>query len=147
MATSYWGVEHGETVSKADQPKPYTPHRGFRAQGLAYTDKSARRRTTMSSLKNAYSKDSAKTMGSWGAKGAGGGAALGAAASLASRGRLNARNTALGGGLVGGEVGLLAGAGKASFNAQRKTVGQAMSRGDITRQPKSNIKWNGMKRS
>jgi hypothetical protein len=132
---SYWGIDHGDEISKAKgdvDGKPYTPWRGFRAQGLAYESKGARARTGKAQAKHYYSRKAAKPLAGGTAAGAGAGAAVGA---LATRSAGGAKS----GAVLGGAAGLYGGAMHHSNNSARHAVNTGLARGDIVRRPSNEI--------
>lgn len=141
MAQSYWGVEHGDSISKSD--KEYTPWKSMKRQGLAFRDRDAAVSVGQASAKNYFSRDSAKT----GARHVGTGAAVGAGAgALLSRGH-NVGATAKGGAIIGGSVGAYTGSVTASNNAQRKAVKSGLKTGKIKRTDKKIGYWSGLEKS
>jgi hypothetical protein len=145
MSVSYWGVDHGEFISKrsVDDDGDYNPNKGFRGNGIAYSKPGARKRTSWKAFKYQNTGANLKTQGKHVGTGATAGAAVGA---LASRG--NRKMGALLGGEIGAIGGAITGGHVAGVRATRQAVSEGLKSGDIKRRPKDQITaFGGTRRS
>jgi len=140
MSVSVWGVDHGEEIAKDLHSSHWLASENPRKEGLAYKDKSARKRTVKDiQRRNAYvSPKGTNRKENWGrvgrntGAGLGGGAALGAATGAAiTKKPSGAGIGAAAGGYVGGLYGAAAGAMKNSNKHLDAGFRAAKKRGDM----------------
>lgn len=131
---SYWGIDHGDEISKADQ---YSPWKSYKSQGIRFKTREDAAKGQKMYVRNYYSKATAKRtaahVGTGAAIGGTAGALLGRSAGAAGLGAA-----------TGGSVGLYSGAVGSANAARVKTYNEAKKKKMLTRDSKAAITyWTG----